>query len=397
MEWTAQQEAALDKVGRWRKSSNKPFFMLAGYAGTGKTTLARRLAADEDGIVLFAAYTGKAAHVLRKTGIKNVSTIHQLIYSPRTKCDLRYRQIKSQHAQLLKEDPVRKADLAKLEKELKAEKANLDRPDFTLKTDSLLSEAKLLVIDEYSMIDRVMGEDLLYYGCPILALGDPGQLPPVRGAGFFDGKPDVMLTDVKRQAADNPIIRMSMDVREGKGLQLGSYGSSQVISNKSVSDSQLAPLMLGADQLLVGMNSTRRDFNQYFRQLKKLKSEYPVAGDKLVCLRNNHDEGLFNGQIWEVRECAGGNHLRLKLCDDEGQRVTCKAHPGHFVGTGDTIDPRRRLDANEFDYGYALTVHKSQGSQWDKVIVMDEWKGSDHDRWLYTGITRAAESVTVIR
>jgi exodeoxyribonuclease-5 len=190
---------------------------------------------------------------------------------------------------------------------------------------------------------------------------------------------------------------MSMDVREGKGLQLGSYGSSQVISNKSVSDSQLAPLMLGADQLLVGMNSTRRDFNQYFRQLKKLKSEYPVAGDKLVCLRNNHDEGLFNGQIWEVRECAGGNHLRLKLCDDEGQRVTCKAHPGHFVGTGDTIDPRRRLDANEFDYGYALTVHKSQGSQWDKVIVMDEWKGSDHDRWLYTGITRAAESVTVIR
>ena len=193
MEWTAQQEAALDKVGRWRKSFNKPFFMLAGYAGTGKTTLARRLAEDEDGIVLFAAYTGKAAHVLRKTGLKNVSTIHQMIYSPRTKCDLRYRQLKSQHAQLLKEDPVRKAELAKLEKELKAEKANLDRPDFTLKTDSLLSEAKLLVIDEYSMIDRVMGEDLLYFGCSILALGDPGQLPPVRlpgsGSVLAPGRP----------------------------------------------------------------------------------------------------------------------------------------------------------------------------------------------------------------
>jgi exodeoxyribonuclease-5 len=397
MIWSAQQEAALQKVNQWRKSSSEPYFMLAGYAGTGKTTLAKHLAANEDGLVLFAAYTGKAAHVLRKTGIKNVTTIHQLIYLPRTKCDQRFRTLKARHARLLHRDPIPEAELAEVEKELKAERDNLKRPDFTLKTNSPLSKARLLVIDEYSMIDRRMGEDLLYSGCPILALGDPGQLPPVNGVGFFDKKPDVMLTDIQRQAADNPIIRMSMEVREGKWLELGAYGASRVISNKSVSDDQLKPMMLGTDQLLVGLNETRRDFNRYFRKLKGLESAYPVAGDKLVCLRNNHDEGLFNGQMWEVQGCTGSNHLKLRLHDDEGRHVTCKAHPGHFVGTGDTIDHRRRLDANEFDYGYALTVHKSQGSQWDNVVLMDEWKRADHAQWLYTGITRAAESVTVIR
>jgi len=397
MIWSAQQEQALQKVNRWRKSRGKPFFMLAGYAGTGKTTLAKHLAANEEGIVHFAAFTGKAAHVLRKTGIKNVSTIHQLIYLPRTKCDLKYRLLKSQHAQLLLEDPVPKEDLARLEKELKAEKANLNRPDFTLNTDSILGKAKLLVIDEYSMIDRQMGEDLLYFDCPILALGDPGQLPPVKGAGFFDGKPDVLLTDIHRQAADNPIIRMSMEVREGKRLSVGSYGDSRVIRNSSISDAQLAPMMQAADQLLVGMNKTRRDFNQYFRSVKKLRGSYPVAGDKIVCLRNNHDEGLFNGQIWEVVDCSHEKYLKLSLRDDDGNHITCKAHPNHFVGTGDDIDLRHRLDANEFDFGYALTVHKSQGSQWDKVVVMDEWRRPDHSQWLYTGITRAAESVTVIQ
>ena len=174
MIWSAQQEAALQKVNQWRKSSSEPYFMLAGYAGTGKTTLAKHLAANEDGLVLFAAYTGKAAHVLRKTGIKNVSTIHQLIYRPRTKCDARFRDLKARHARLLHRDPVPEAERAEVEKELKAERDNLKRPDFTLKTDSPLSKARLLVIDEYSMIDRRMGEDLLYSGCPILALGDPG-------------------------------------------------------------------------------------------------------------------------------------------------------------------------------------------------------------------------------
>src|SRR5271157_200293 len=355
MEWTAQQETALQRVNQWRKAGSDPYFMLAGYAGTGKTTLAKHLAANEDGLVLFAAYTGKAAHVLRKTGIKNVTTIHQLIYLPRTKCDQRFRTLKARHARLLHRDPVPEAELAEVEKELKAERDNLKRPDFTLKTNSPLSKARLLVIDEYSMIDRRMGEDLLYSGCPILALGDPGQLPPVNGVGFFDRKPDVMLTDIQRQAADNPIVRMSMEVREGKRLELGAYGASRVISNKSVSEDQLKPMMLGADQLLVGLNETRRDFNRYFRKLKGLENAYPVAGDKLVCLRNNHDEGLFNGQMWEVQGCTGGNHLKLRLHDDEGRQVTCEAHPGHFVGTGDTIDHRRRLDANEFDYGYALT------------------------------------------
>ena len=69
------------------------------------------------------------------------------------------------------------------------------------------------------MVDEELGRDLLSFGKPVLVLGDPAQLPPVKGGGFFtEAEPDIMLTEVHRQAADNPIIRMSMVVREGGRL-----------------------------------------------------------------------------------------------------------------------------------------------------------------------------------
>ena len=404
MIWSAQQEEALDKVGRWMKSGSrwmtprdKPYFTLAGYAGTGKTTLAKHLASTAGGSVLFAAYTGKAAHVLRKTGIANVSTIHHLIYLPRTKCDLHLRLLRSQRAGLQQQIPVPADELASVEKDIKAELSNLSSPNFTLNTASPLMSADLIVIDEYSMIDRQMGEDLMRFGCPILALGDPGQLPPVNGDCFFDGQPDVMLTEIHRQAADNPIIRMSKDVREGKRLAPGSYGSSRVIRQRDITDAQLGPLMLSADQLLVGTHATRKEFNQYFRAMLGFKGVLPVKGDRLVCRRNNHEEGLFNGQCWTVQGCIDMGRLKLSLIDDDGREIKCLAHRNHFLGTSDSLDFRDRMKANEFDYGYALTVHKSQGSQWDSVILLDEWHAADHAKWLYTAITRAAESVTVIQ
>lgn len=395
MEWSPQQEKALAAVERWRASGAKPYFVLGGYAGTGKTTLARHLAAGTRGTVYFAAYTGKAAHVLRRSGVE-ATTIHRLLYLPRDKCCARLRRLEAERDDLSKRSPRPEGEIAKLEAEIRRERENLRRPEFTLNQDSPLRGASLVVVDEYSMVDEQVGRDLLSFGCPVLALGDPGQLPPVRGRCFFDA-PDLVLTEIHRQALENPIVRMSAYVRAGRELAPGEYGQSRVVPRSEITDDDFGRLIAsGADQVLVGMNHTRRRANRWVRQVLGREDDAPVAGDKLVCLRNSHDEGLFNGQTWRVRRVTGRDFYRLTLEGEDGEVVRCLAHPDHFRGGEVDLDPARRKVANEFDYGYALTVHKSQGSEWDHVVVLDEWHGSDRERWLYTALTRAAERVTVV-
>ena len=187
MTWSPQQDAALKAVADWLRRGETPLFRLFGYAGTGKTTLARNIAEGVDGDVAFGAYTGKAALVLRSKGCADASTIHSMIYRSR--------------------------------------ESDENGPQFVLNRQSPASKADLIVIDECSMVDEELGRDLLSFGQPVLVLGDPAQLPPVKGGGFFtEGEPDVMLTEVHRQAKDNPIIHLSMMVREGGRLATGSYG-----------------------------------------------------------------------------------------------------------------------------------------------------------------------------
>ena len=128
-------------------------------------------------------------------------------------------------------------------------------------------------------------------------LGDPGQLPPISGGGFFtDHEPDYLLTEIHRQARDNPIIRLALDVREGREFMRGDYGTAQVIGREDVTQE----LVLKADQVLVGRNQTRRRYNQRLRELKGFSAGFPQAGDKLVCLRNDPNKGLLNGSLWKV-------------------------------------------------------------------------------------------------
>jgi len=394
VDWSPQQEKALRLVERWRASGASPYFVLGGYAGTGKSTLARHLASGAPGQVFFASYTGKAAHVLRRMGV-NATTIHKLVYLPRDRCDERLRRLEAELAELRASPVSSETRVRKIETEIRKEKQNLRRPEFTLNYDSPLASASLVVVDEYSMVDERVGRDLLSFGCPVLALGDPGQLPPVRGSCFFS-KPDYVLTEVHRQALENPIIAMSMLVRQGADLKPGDYGPSRVVPRSKVPDDAFDRMLADSEQVLVGRNSTRRRVNQRVRRVLGMPGDMPLPGDKLVCLRNSHEEGLYNGQTWRVVRSSGREVLRLTVEDDDGARLTCLAHPDHFRGAGDDLDPARRREANEFDYGYALTVHKSQGSQWDSVTILDEWSWQDREKWLYTAVTRAAERVTVI-
>src|SRR6478736_3478176 len=191
MRWSAQQQAALDAVAAWLRRGEPQIFRLFGYAGTGKTTLAKQVAADTEGEVAFGAFTGKAALVMRARGCPEASTIHAMIYRSR--------------------------------------ESDEGGPLFVLNRSSVAAKAALIVVDECSMVDAELGRDLASFGRPVLVLGDPAQLPPVKGGGFFTADPpDVLLTEVHRQARDNPIIRLSMAVREGRPLERGAYGESRV-------------------------------------------------------------------------------------------------------------------------------------------------------------------------
>lgn len=396
-QWSPQQATAIDRVGRWIQTRNQPVFKLGGWAGTGKTTLAKHLASTVTGRVYFAAYTGKAAHVLMKSGCPNVSTIHKLIYKPKDRSQKHLRDLEAELKELQTHNPLPEELIDRVQRAIEIEKVNLTRPAFALNDDSPLIGASLLVVDEYSMIDEQMGEDLLSYGVPILALGDPGQLPPVSGKPFFAGPPDMMLTEIHRQAADNPIIWMSKEIREGRQLPPGSYGQSRVVQYGGIDRGELQRIVLESDQLLVGRNATRISSNVRARELLGRTSVLPQEGDKLVCLRNNHDAGLLNGQIWRaVQDAAMGDaYVDLVLTGDDDQKVWCEAHPEYFHGK--QPDYWAIKDAESFDYGFALTVHKSQGSQWPHVLLLDEWYRPDRKEWLYTAVTRASERIDIVK
>ena len=389
--WTDEQQGALDKVGAWHANSSQQVFRLFGYAGTGKTTLARHLAEQINGEVQFAAYTGKAAHVLQTKGCP-ATTIHSLIYHPKNKS--RERLIRLRHEMEKEKDPK---VLEKLRKEVQAEEEELSRPSFSLNRDSDIKFCKLVVIDECSMVGEQMGKDLESFDVPILVLGDPAQLPPVRSAGYFtNNPPHYMLNEVHRQAKDNPIIRLATQVRNESLLSVGEYGTSRVADPSVRLD---ADFVLSHDQILVGRNATRVSVNRRVRQLLGRTSALPEQGDKLVCLRNDADAGLLNGSMWTVVDCEGESEEYLSLVVADGKtEVHVRAHKAPFLGQDLNMPWWDRKEAQEFTYGYAITTHKAQGSQWPKVLVFDESRTfrADRYRWLYTAITRAAESVTII-
>lgn len=350
-------------VSDWLKDKGKQVFYLSGYAGTGKTTLAKEIASVVDGDVMFGAYTGKAAQVLQSKGCPNAQTIHSMIYH--------------------------------------VDNPNAEIPRFSVNYGSTVKHADLVIIDECSMIDEKMGKDLLKFGTKILVLGDPAQLPPIGGEGFFTGKkPDFTLTEIHRQAADNPIIALSIDIREGKQLVPGVYGESRILFARGMPIEDY----LKTDQLIVGLNTTRGFYNSTIRDMRKFEGEMPLPGEKIICLRNDYRVNIFNGTTWIVEDAkADENSSRLAILNvkdfETGEiKKRIAVYKEFFSGQEKFVTAEEKKETQQFTYGYAITCHKSQGSQWNDVTVYDQSRffREDAKRWLYTAVTRAAEKVTVV-
>ncbi|ARK07445.1 ATP-dependent RecD-like DNA helicase [Sphingobium phage Lacusarx] len=432
-----QQGNAVKKIKDWFKNSSaiKRVFVLAGFAGTGKSTILPDILNDlgiSVGEVAFCAPTGKAAKVmgekLRAQGIKAYpTTIHSLIYTPKPqKAEFLERELAGlqEHYVNVKAGNAALGEfssLRELEKKIDIITKDLDRAytitdlHFNLNPDSkLVSEnKKLIIVDEASMCGKQMAGDLLDFDIPVLAIGDPGQLPPVGDEpGFLDDSPDFFLTEVHRQAAENPIIHLATLVRKGERGDYGDYGGGVMIVRPK--DDRFS-LDLDRDaQIIVGTNRNRWRLTSRIRKTGGYLDTAPMTGEPLIMCKNSKQyPDLVNGtQIYSADDHGmmddGAARYLLKAYDEEGNlkpmyvvqalfEQHIKRDPTYATASKSAVY-QAKLKDNHVDFGWAITCHKSQGSQWDEVIVHDESHvfRESADQWLYTAITRAAERLIIV-
>jgi exodeoxyribonuclease-5 len=357
---TVEQRRVADGILSWHAIGTTPYCTLHGVAGVGKTTVITRLGQILPG-ARFAAFTGKAASVLRSKGGDGASTLHRLLYrSP---------------------DEDEEGDLCW-------------EPRHSI-------DADLVIADEASMLSRMLGEDLLSFGVKVVFTLDPFQLPPIDPNSYLVGVPaDFELTEIHRQAENSQPLRLATAIRRGEPVFPIPFDPDR---------------MLAADIVICAMHRTRRKVNEMWRRANgvpytALEDHLPWEGDRVLCFKNNRSSGVLNGTLWVCESVEPeGDNLHLRLVDDLGDKAWVDVPTSDFL-----IGPpkqQRRDQSDCFDFGYAITAHKSQGSEWPTVCVLDE-TGSPgfrrmvessglsfaeyKARFLYTCVTRACLHVDVM-
>lgn len=386
---TNDQKEVFKEGKKWWKTRNKQVFVIQGKPGTGKTTIINKLI-DEFGVkkknVLFVTFVGRATLPLRQSGL-NAKTIHSACY---------YRKedyILDQFGQpiMLKNNRYKKEG------------------KFILK-EQLDDNIELIVVDEGGMVDEPKCNDLESFGIPILVTGDRNQLPPVFGKSKWMKQPDVYLNEIVRQKAGDPIIHLSDMATNGIEIPYGKYGKRCFVVDEELT--KYPELYLKPDILICGKNKTRAMINDIVRHdVKGIRNEMPVVGDKLVCRKNNWDLeiddniALINGLFGTVEhiydESIRNSYMNMDFkpeCTNEWFEDITVDLDYLYADINDKPDTKYSK-GNIFEYGYASTCHMAQGSQYGYVMVMDEMIGDDkfHRKFLYTAITRAKHTLVVVR
>lgn len=265
MQLTSKQEEGL-KIAIERFKNREKYTIIAGYAGTGKSTLVKFIIAalaqyginpEED--VVYTSFTGKATQVLQKKGNKNVSTLHKLLYDFFPNSDGTFYK----------------------------------RPVLSIRF-------KVVVVDECSMVPKDLLQELYKKNAYILCLGDPGQLPPLREEdnNHLLDNPHIFLDEIMRQAAESEIIQLSMKIRNDEPIDCFQGKEVQIFKRSELTTG----MMQWADQIICATNATRVSLNNQMRELLG-RGNMPEDGDKIICLRNYWDDisdkesALVNGTI----------------------------------------------------------------------------------------------------
>lgn len=355
---TDEQQAAATTIIEWFTNGTTKQFKLGGYAGTGKTTVIKFLLKElrQKHNVAVSAFTGKACNVLQRKGV-HAQTLHSLIYNA------------------VKENGV----------------------FHFYKRVMMVGDPEIVIVDEASMLSTGLYTDLISFGRKVLFVGDPGQLEPVGDNPDLMADCDIILSKIHRQAESSPIISLANSVRLGGEINF-TMVDGLVVKDKTLTMKEC----VDADQIICARNKTRQIMNEKIRRWKGLPLDTLVEDDKLICFKNNSEHGVFNGMILYVRKVVEtkDNQYILNLEDEVGTRYgeipvwrepfreNPKYNPKQITLPKKTI---------HCEYGYAITCHKSQGSEWEHVLVYDEWMPAevwDMKRWRYTAITRASKQLT---
>ena len=395
MELNDKQKQGLDiAIDRYKRKER--YTVISGYAGTGKSTLVKFIVAalpniDPDEDVIYTSFTGKATQVLQKKGNKNVSTLHKLLFE------------------------------------------SIPKPDGTFFRKPVeFIPYKIVIVDECSMVPKELLQRLIKYNVHIICLGDPGQLPPINKNedNHLLDHPHIFLDEIMRQEAESEIINLTMDIRAGKPLTCYQGKEVQVLNK----DELTTGMLLWADQIICAKNETRIALNNQMRDLLG-RSGGPQDGDKVICLKNNwdiysvNDNPLVNGTIGYLKDSfstyinlprqitSDGQPKKLDILtanfisdteEDYGilnmdKQLITTGVPGLDWKTSYKMGRNWRFQdkiPDQFTYGYAITCHKSQGSEWDNVLVIEEgfpFEKEEHKQWLYTAATRAAKKLVIIK
>ena len=393
MELTPKQQEGL-KIALERHRANEKYTVIAGFAGTGKSTLVKfiidALDVDKDKVA-YATYTGKAAEVLRKKGNPNAMTLHKLLYDS---------------------IPRQGGGFIRIPKKM--------------------LEYKIIVVDEVSMVPKSMIDMLLKHKVYVIFLGDPFQLPQIdkKETHTLLDKPHIFLDQVMRQAAESEIIQLTMKIRNGE--QIDFMNGKEVIIAPRVS--LVTGHLTWADQIICATNASRISLNNQMREILGY-SGLPQDGERMICLRNYWEDfsedgssSLVNGMTGIIKNPFESfrmapmyvkmkNHkmdiIQGEFISDDGKTFNSVEMDKSMITTGEfSLDWRETyalgqlknkigdIVPREFTFGYAITCHKSQGSEWDKVLVIEErfpFDKKEHARWLYTACTRAAEKLVLVR
>lgn len=393
LELSSDQKQAASEILDWFSNRYSNFITVGGYAGTGKTTLISNISDQIKNFsirrnfnIAFCAYTGKASYVMRQKlivgGNDYIGTIHGLIYVPVTK-------------------------------EVSGRKVIIG----WRRRDYIDDKYDLVIIDEASMVDGEIFKDILSYGLPVIAVGDHGQLPPVGGKFNLMENPEITLTKIHRHDGMSPesraILKLSEMARNDGHIPFGVYAPKVFkLSWRDPRASRIFNNINWRDDIicLCGINKSRVNLNNKIRSRLNNTLKDPYPGERIICLKNNHDSGMMNGMISTVQWLFPiGKDLAdvALMVDGEDYLYSSLLHLGTFGKPSydeffeENFSKKYKKEMRQqktskidlFDYGYATTVHKSQGSEWDGVVLFEQRNSyqndNDYSRWLYTAVTRA--------
>lgn len=392
------QKYIVNEAVNWYYNSYDQVFQYSGGPGTGKSVvlmeIIKRLGLDILTEVCPMSFIGSASLVMRMKGLFTARTIHSWLY-----------QVKAVDA--LDENGNVIMDTL-LNKPIKV-------PKF-IPVDYLDPRIKLIVIDEGYTVPLSMRAQLEKFGLKILVCGDRYQLPPVGDQPAFLTSGNIYyLNEVMRQQGRDDIIYLTNRVRAGLPLLNGYYGNSLVINYNDLTDNML----LWADQVICCKNKTRDDLNYKMRGILGYNSNLPQYGEKVVCRKNNWLEGipfdnggelnLVNGLIGNVASnpdvsTFDGKLFSMDFVPSLVPNVTFNQTRCNYkymmsdYQNRNAIKNNRYEVGNMFEYAYAITDHVAQGSQWHRVVYIEERMHPDIQTNLnVVGASRADQQLIYVK